>query len=240
MFKVGVKISYHKKSNSNSRIRNIPELNWSISREETPPRPSPREDDSPRSERDETSGPRPVKTVSGIPTSSKHFRGSHSTSRLPDASVVEPVRKTRHSTSQLPSYQHSSTDSDTSSSGEGQAKRRRNFEAFVMTGDRMINLAKTPANIDFQSKYYKPPTSAAVKSLDTKFEDSDPSQDDTDDAVDGVKPIRNDPNSPVASSSHSERKSHQRQNVSFHICAYAALNINVFHSAAFDGSWQQV
>ena len=24
-----------------------------------------------------------------------------------------------------------------------------------MTGDRMINLAKTPANIDFQSKYYK-------------------------------------------------------------------------------------
>ena len=234
------KLSFHKKSNSNSRIRNIPELNWSISREETPPRPSPREDDSPRSERDETSGPRPVKTVSGIPTSSKHFRGSHSTSRLPDASVVEPVRKTRHSTSQLPSYQHSSTDSDTSSSGEGQAKRRRNFEAFVMTGDRMINLAKTPANIDFQSKYYKPPTSAAVKSLDTKFEDSDPSQDDTDDAVDGVKPIRNDPTSPVASSSHSERKSHQRQNVSFHICAYAALNINVFHSAAFDGSWQQV
>ena len=82
-----------------------------------------------------------------------------------------------------------------------------------MTGDRMINLAKTPANIDFQSKYYKPSTSAAVKALDTKFEDSDPSQDDTDDAVDGVKPITNDPPSPVANSSHSERKSHQRQNV---------------------------
>ena len=27
-----------------------------------------------------------------------------------------------------------------------------------MTGDRMINLAKTPANTDFQSKYYKPNT----------------------------------------------------------------------------------
>ena len=41
-----------------------------------------------------------------------------------------------------------------------------------MTGDRMINLAKTPGNIDFQSKYYKPDTSstAAVKSLENRFE----------------------------------------------------------------------
>ena len=75
-----------------------------------------------------------------------------------------------------------------------------------------------------------------VDSFDEVVDDFD----DTDDAVDGVKPITNDPTSPVASSSHLERKSHQRQNVSFHISAYAALNINVFHSAAFDGSWQQV
>ena len=97
----------------------------------------------------------------------------------------------------------------------------------------MINLAKTPANIDFHSKYYKPSTSAAVKSLDTKFEDSDPSQDDTDDAVDGVKPIRSEPTSPVESSSHSERKSNQRQNVrktfkknfgKFHSLFKASLN----------------
>ena len=107
-----------------------------------------------------------------------------------------------------------------------------------MTGDRMINLAKTPANIDFQSKYYKPSTSAAVKALDTKFEDSDPSQDDTDDAVDGVKPITNDPPSSVANTSHSERKSHQRQNVrQFFLCIY---ELYVFISAAFDGSRQQI
>ena len=29
-----------------------------------------------------------------------------------------------------------------------------------MTGDRMINLAKTPGNLDFQSKYYKPNSGA--------------------------------------------------------------------------------
>ena len=48
---------------------------------------------------------------------------------------------------------------------ESQARRRKNFEAFVMTGDRMINLAKTPGNLDFQSKYYKPNSGAAAKSL---------------------------------------------------------------------------
>ena len=31
--------------------------------------------------------------------------------------------------------------------------KKKNFEAFVMTGDRMINLAKTPANNEFKSKY---------------------------------------------------------------------------------------
>jgi len=34
-------------------------------------------------------------------------------------------------------------------------RRKRNFESFLMTGDRMINLAKTPDNIDFQSRYYE-------------------------------------------------------------------------------------
>ena len=85
--------------------------------------------------------------------------GESSSSQLP-----------RYSTSQLPSYQSSSTDSDTSSNGESHSRRRKNFEAFVMTGDRMINLAKTPANLDFQSKYYKPSSGAAVKSLDCKFD----------------------------------------------------------------------
>ena len=40
-----------------------------------------------------------------------------------------------------------------------------------MTGDRMINLAKTPANVDFQSKYYKQPlTDRTARPLDTTFE----------------------------------------------------------------------
>ena len=61
----------------------------------------------------------------------------------------------------------------------------------------MINLAKTPANIDFQSKYYKPQTSAAVKSLDSKFEDKNNSL----------------PSSPTKDSSQSE-SSNQRHNIS--------------------------
>ena len=86
----------------------------------------------------------------------------------------------RYSTSQLPSYQSSSTDSDTSSNGESHSRRRKNFEAFVMTGDRMINLAKTPANLDFQSKYYKPSGGAAVKSLDCTFADEKTGEEDAD------------------------------------------------------------
>ena len=63
----------------------------------------------------------------------------------------------------------SSSGSNDSDSSEGRGKRRKNFEvlprscqsrsacptflqAFVMTGDRMINLAKTPANADWKSK----------------------------------------------------------------------------------------
>ena len=75
-----------------------------------------------------------------------------------------------------------------------------------MTGDRMINLAKTPANIDFQSKYYKPHTGAAVKSLDAKFSGAE------DPEAGGSAP-----NSPSESSSHLEKNaSSQRQNVSIY------------------------
>ena len=69
-----------------------------------------------------------------------------------------------------------------------------------MTGDRMINLAKTPANLDFQSKYYKPNSGAAVKSLDSKF-DSDMSGEES--SV---------PDVPEESSQ--EAATNQRQNVS--------------------------
>ena len=69
-----------------------------------------------------------------------------------------------------------------------------------MTGDRMINLAKTPANLDFQSKYYKPNSGAAVKSLDSKF-DSEMSGEES--SV---------PDVPEESSQ--EAASNQRQNVS--------------------------
>jgi len=62
-----------------------------------------------------------------------------------------------------------STDSDGSiQEGEGRRARKKNYEAFVMTGDRMINLAKTPAHMDFQSKYYRPtlePAKASSSSL---------------------------------------------------------------------------
>ena len=45
---------------------------------------------------------------------------------------------------------------DLKDTSESQSAKKKNFEAFVMTGDRMINLAKTPANNDFRSKYHKP------------------------------------------------------------------------------------
>ena len=42
-----------------------------------------------------------------------------------------------------------------SESSETLSARKKSFEAFVMTGDRMINLAKTPANNEFKSTYHK-------------------------------------------------------------------------------------
>ena len=55
------------------------------------------------------------------------------------------------------SDQDKNGDVDSSASG-GEDKRKkgsRKYEAFVMTGDRMIQLAKTPANSEFKSKYSK-------------------------------------------------------------------------------------
>ena len=40
-------------------------------------------------------------------------------------------------------------------SPETLSAKKKSFEAFVMTGDRMINLAKTPANNEFKSKHLK-------------------------------------------------------------------------------------
>ena len=136
----------------------------------------------------------------------------------PDESQTSGRQLPRHSTSQLPTYQGSSTDSDTSSSsGETQARRRKNFEAFVMTGDRMINLAKTPANLDFQSKYYKPSGGAAVKSLDSKFGDEKTGEEEEGAASQVTDQVSNQvsslPTSPAEDSSQTGA-TNQRQNVS--------------------------
>ena len=86
-----------------------------------------------------------------------------------------------------------------------------------MTGDRMINLAKTPANVDFQSKYYKPDSNAAVKSLGNKFEVTDSVEVAPTEDFEGIVPLTNNslPSSPVAEETTSHRrKGDQRQNVS--------------------------
>jgi len=86
----------------------------------------------------------------------KIARSSQSVSKLPDPAPEEPYspisQRSTHSTSRLPFVQRGNSDS---SSGEPEevGRRRKTFEAFVMTGDRMINLAKTPANADFQSRH---------------------------------------------------------------------------------------
>ena len=77
-----------------------------------------------------------------------------------------------------------------------------------MTGDRMINLAKTPANLDFQSKYYKPSGGAAVKSLDCKFADEKSGEEE---GADGQ--VASLPTSPAEDSSQTGANN-QRQNVS--------------------------
>jgi hypothetical protein len=146
---------------SSAPSRNVPELNWSISKEESPPKQIPR-------------------------APQEGLRGSSSTSLLPDPGSRrgERLASESASTSRLPflplqegssgsSAGSTSTDSDGSESDR--RPRRKNYEAFVMTGDRMINLAKTPANLDFQSKYSRPqplPQTAppTCRTLDTAFE----------------------------------------------------------------------
>ena len=100
---------------SSTFTRNIPEVNWSISREDSPTKQSPRDHGIQNSDIEVLSENRADKISSGIPVKeSRQVRGSQSTSRLPDPlSRDEPRKQTRNSTSQLPSYQRStSTDSD--------------------------------------------------------------------------------------------------------------------------------
>jgi len=166
-------------------VRTIPELNWSIAKEEQPPKHSP------------------------VKTSDIHIRGSQSTSRLPDpqgdGDCSPLVARPTHSTSRLPflplaegGSSGSSTDSDSSNQEKERGRRKKNFEAFVMTGDRMINLAKTPANIDFQSKYYKQHPHTA-RTLDPAFE-----------SIEAVPAPNSLPASPVEGSSHNE-SNHENQ-----------------------------
>lgn len=161
-------------------VRTIPELNWSIAKEEQPP-----------------------KNQSPIKHSDTNIRGSQSTSRLPDpqgdGDCSPLVPRPTHSTSRLPflplkegGSSGSSTDSDSSAGEKERGRRKKNFEAFVMTGDRMINLAKTPANIDFQSKYYKQHPHTA-RTLDQAFE-----------SIEATPASNSLPASPVEGSSHNE------------------------------------
>merc|ERR1719234_1581975 len=120
--------------------------------------------------------------------SASAFRPSQSTSQLPNHpsssgdNSCAPHRATQ-STSRLPflplnndGSSSSGSGSNDSDSSEGGGKRRKNFEAFVMTGDRMINLAKTPANADWKSKYQKPSTitsTTSARGLESTFEAAD-------------------------------------------------------------------
>ena len=85
-----------------------------------------------------------------------------STSVLPDASRIQQLlRPESHSTSRPPLMQlQEQTSSGSSADSEGSKNeripKRKNYEAFVMTGERMINLAKTPANL--QQPQTAPPT----------------------------------------------------------------------------------
>lgn len=116
---------------SQLRHQNLPEPNWSIDREDSPVYRKP-----PGQSQSTSRLPAPSSAQLDTPPSSRP--SSHSTSRLPQLPARRP------------------DPAEDMSSSEDRNRRRKNYEAFVMTGDRMINLAKTPANIDFQSKYYKP------------------------------------------------------------------------------------
>jgi len=172
-------------------VRTIPELNWSIAKEEQ--------------------NSKHCYSENSNRNSDNNIRGSQSTSRLPDpqgdGDCSPLAHRPTNSTSRLPflplaegGSSGSSTDSDGSSGEKERGRRKKNFEAFVMTGDRMINLAKTPANVDFQSKYYKQHniplsdrTDRAARTLDTAFESTE------------AAPSSNSlPASPVEGSSHND------------------------------------
>ena len=90
------------------------------------------------------------------------------------------------------------------------------FQAFVMTGDRMINLAKTPANIDFQSKYYKQHPHTA-RTLDQAFE-----------SIEATPASNSLPASPVEGSSHNEPNlPNQRKSVSIILLNLVNLRLNL-------------
>ena len=99
--------------------RTIPELNWSIAKEEQPPK----------------------NCYNQSPTrqSDNNFRGSQSTSRLPDpqgdGDCSPLIHRPAHSTSRLPflplkegGSSGSSTDSDGSTGDKERGRRKKNFE----------------------------------------------------------------------------------------------------------------
>jgi len=168
----------------------VPQLSWSLSREDTPSRPKDLEplipSGNPSSERRSSEDPlleRRPSMSSDSSSCSPAFRTSQSTSVLPDpiSSSGDSNHRTTQSASRLPFLPlhndgSTSSGSNDSDSSEGGGKRRKNFEAFVMTGDRMINLAKTPANADWKSKYQKPSSTAgstAARGLDSAFVGAD-------------------------------------------------------------------
>ena len=79
-----------------------------------------------------------------------------------------------------------------------------------MTGNRMTNLAKTPVNLDFQSKYYKPNSRATAKSVNCKF-DSERSGGEEEEAS-AVSSLPSSP--PEESSQEANKTNNERQYVS--------------------------
>ena len=75
---------------------------------------------------------------------------------LLDTFDVSPSRLYGNSDQEFDSQYTNNEGDENEETSESKMARKRSYEAFVMTGDRMINLAKTPANNDFRSKYYKP------------------------------------------------------------------------------------
>ena len=94
----------------------------------------------------------PLPSRSGAKRSANSKTPQTSPSKLPTVGFsFSPERMASSSASSSPLKKPSSSHSTSNLPVAGGKK----FEAFVMTGDRMINLAKTPANHDFKSKFNK-------------------------------------------------------------------------------------